>query len=128
MINTKKEYKTRSGNQVRILCTDRPGNYPVVALVYYHDGDTSIGAFTMEGRFYNHNECSGFDLIEICPWADFKEDDPVMVRDEGDDEWIKHHFSHVKDGKPHTFMGGCTSFTSESGTIPWSECKRPNDD
>ena len=33
MIDINKTYRTRNGRPVRILCTDRAGDFPVVALV-----------------------------------------------------------------------------------------------
>lgn len=119
-----KKYKTRSGLDVRILCTDKEGMYSVVGIV-----DGEVLSWNSNGEFLTYLE-SDFDLIEQKPYSDFKVDDPVMVRDSDGDCWIPRHFSHVdKDGYACAWYGGMTSYTSDTySTNPWSQCRRPTEE
>jgi hypothetical protein len=62
MIDITKQYQTRDGRKVRILCTDGPGRYPVVGLV---DGHPGASTWTNDGRanlgYAGEQAC---DLIE----------------------------------------------------------------
>ena len=65
-----KEYKTKGGQTVRILCVDRACNdmmrdYPVIALV--GDDSQSVRAFTATGVSFS--EADGLDLVEVKPKA-----------------------------------------------------------
>ena len=57
MFEVGKTYKNVDGEDVRIICIDKPGEYPMVGIV----GDC-IGTFTLDGRL---DSCvkSGNDLI-----------------------------------------------------------------
>lgn len=130
MIDISKKYRTSAGSPVRILCTDRPGSYPVVALVYYHDTDTTVEAYTREGKFYSHSESSTLDLVEVNEWDDLLVDDPVWVRQHEGENWKKRHFSGITDGKPTTWENGRTSWTAYSGkpnTVSWNFCRKAGD-
>ncbi len=64
MIDMTKKYKTRDGRDVRILCVDGPGPFPVAGFV----GDI-VGQWTAEGRYIGTGfglECDK-DLIEHVP-------------------------------------------------------------
>jgi hypothetical protein len=58
-IDINKEY-TSDGKPVRILCTDKCGDYPVVAIV----GEYDVSTFTLEGRYNINYSCSD-DLKEV---------------------------------------------------------------
>jgi hypothetical protein len=58
-VDFNKEY-TSDGIPVRILCTDKCGDYPVVAIV----GEYDVSTFTLEGR-YNINYSCSEDLKEV---------------------------------------------------------------
>lgn len=65
LISMDKTYRTRDGQDVRVLCVDGPGEYPVIALV----GD-GANNFTAEGRFLGARLFHGehpLDLIEYAP-------------------------------------------------------------
>ena len=51
--NPTRKVVTRDGNSVRIICTDAKGDYPVVALVYYPNGDKreSPESYTENGLY-----------------------------------------------------------------------------
>lgn len=126
MIDVGKKYRTRSGRPARVICTDiKDTRRPVIAAITCCNDYEEVHAFTARGTFYQSDKTHDYDLIEVDPYEDFKTDDPVLVRDEEDGEWEKRHFSHSKNGKPYTFMSGCTSWTSSGGTVTWNYCKGP---
>lgn len=118
-----KKYTTREGRPVRLLCTDAPGVYPVVALV---DGLATAQSFTAEGGF-QVTQAHSLDLIEVVPYADFKIDDPVMVRDTDGEPWTPRYFSGVSHAEQATtWKEGATSWTvHEKHRVSWAECRRP---
>lgn len=119
MIDMNKKY-TSDGRPVRLLCIDANGTHPVVAL---HDTGIPM-SFLADGSCLN----SKLNLIEVSTYADFKIDDPVMVRDYEGRSWEKSHFAGVTDGgKAKTWSGGCTSFTddNQNDTCFWLQCRRP---
>lgn len=61
-ITMDKKYKTRDGRKVRVLCVDKAGEYPVVALVYT-GAEELLHTLHEDGRFSSTPEC--VDLIEI---------------------------------------------------------------
>lgn len=65
-----KQYKTRDGRDVRVLCIDGPDkNYPVVAAVNNGDGDDywTPEDFTEDGTYVVDDPGSVNDLIEVKP-------------------------------------------------------------
>ena len=51
--NTDREVVTRDGRKVRILCTDRKGDTPIIALVHdANDGQEYGYAFYSDGKFF----------------------------------------------------------------------------
>ncbi|MFT5451715.1 MAG: hypothetical protein ACI9N9_001201 [Enterobacterales bacterium] len=67
------------------------------------------------------------DLIPYEPYADFKIDDKVYVKDaEHDKNPMPGHFAGLNEnGQPTTFLGGCTSFTC-SDINSWNFCEKAN--
>jgi hypothetical protein len=57
-VSMDKQY-TSNGKPVRILCTDKPGDYPVVTII-----DCSVATFTLEGRYRTNDSCIE-DLKEV---------------------------------------------------------------
>ena len=119
-----KKYKTKDGNPVRILCIDKPGDYPVVGLV---DSSTDIDEWTLYGKYYDDCSNSIDDLVEVSEWDDFKIDDPVMVRDSENGPWFKRYFAGVNHGKPSVWCAGATSWSSESSDdfVYWKQFRKP---
>lgn len=61
--NPERKVVTRDGRDVRIVCTDKKGDYPIVALVEYYDGtQESDYSFKKDGRFYGNGD-SNKDLF-----------------------------------------------------------------
>lgn len=57
------KYRTRDGNDVRILCVDAPSEtYPVVGLVV-----DRVETWTLNGKYSASESEREFDLIEVAP-------------------------------------------------------------
>ena len=54
---------TRDGNAVRIVCFDAFGEYPVVALVKFHDDYETVTSYTAKGKFWTTERESINDLM-----------------------------------------------------------------
>ena len=122
-ISMDKKYKTRYGREVRVLCIDGPDlAFPVIAII---NNDLVI-KYTSEGRVYLDSFESRLDLIEDTTYADFKIDEPVMVRsDKG--YWFPRHFAGISnEGIPLAWIDGQTSYTTTL-KIKWDECRRPTE-
>jgi len=127
-IDMNKKYRTRSGNEVRVLCVDRQSydGFPVVYLRKFCDAEF-IEVCLENGKFYTNEIPSGLDLIEVSPYEDFEINDIVMVRDRDTDMWKRRHFAGVdEDGRALCFPNGASSWTSDSiSTNAWNQCRRP---
>lgn len=64
MTDLTKPVQTRDGRKARVICTDRVGEFPVVALVASKE-EESIYAYTAEGRYYADVQESPSDLFNI---------------------------------------------------------------
>jgi hypothetical protein len=57
-----KKYKTRDGRDVRLLCIDGPGEYPVIGIINNED----LGEWTSLGRYFPQRPSEHpSDLIEV---------------------------------------------------------------
>lgn len=65
--NPSRKVVTRDGRNVRIICTDAKGNYPIVALIETLDGSIEfINKFKKDGHFLdNDDNNSNLDLFFI---------------------------------------------------------------
>lgn len=64
--NPDREVVTRSGEPVRIICTDRKLNgegYPIVALVENDKGNESVESYTIDGNWWGKGLKGNFDLF-----------------------------------------------------------------
>lgn len=55
-------------------------------------------------------------------WSKVNVDDPILVRDNDDEEWNQAHFACYEDGKVHAWSGGKTSWTAKS-YLYWMQAK-----
>ena len=61
-----KPVQTRDGGNALIICTDRKGDYPIVALIDSEvDGPESTASYTREGFYYLGNKVYNIDLVNI---------------------------------------------------------------
>ena len=106
-----KQYRTREGAPVRILCVDREGDYPVIGLVH----NTNIVIYTEIGMHYRSGNPDKYDLFEYNPADDLKVDQPIWVRDTNDREWVPRHFKGVApNGNVQCWTDGRTSHTTST--------------
>ena len=120
MSDENKQYKYRNGEKPWKIITGVPNRADHILSIakegrlYWHYDDGSIGLYE-----------SGYDLIEIQPFEDFKDGDPVMVRDYDEKEWQRKYFKEAKNGKAVCYVGGQTKWTTDGYAIGWSQCRRP---
>ena len=105
LANPSRKVVTRDGKNVRILCTDAMGDYPLVALVEVLDGTAErADSFTSKGSYYI-GEISNNDLF-FAPEKDkeqrfnpktLKPFDKVLGRDYCGGRWKCGLFSHNMD-------------------------------
>jgi len=123
-ISMDKKYRTQGGLEVRILCTDLQDEPSVCGAIHCGKFDL-IERWAADGQ-YSKNNASTFDLLEVSPFADFKKDEPVMVRHHEHDYWKRRYFSHEKSGMAFAFDLGATSWSSSGrNTTLWQECRHP---
>ena len=125
MISMNKKYRTRGGQDVRVLCVDGPNDvFPVIAIV-----GCEVRSFRLDGSYsLAINNENLLDLIEVSPWDDFKIDELVMVKGVSG-KWYKRYFAGVQaDGRPVTFMHGAKSWNANGQVTAWEECRRPTED
>lgn len=126
MIEMSKKYKTRSGLPVRILCADlQDKNYPIIAAIM-QDNEESVISFTETGEFIE-NEKGRFDLLEVTPYEDFKEDDLCVVWNTGEEKSFRYFHKANKSGKASCFTFGKTSFTTDVVTS-WEFCRKATEE
>lgn len=67
MIDINKQYRTRDGRDVRVLCVDRKHNndYCVIALVPDFVGGEDMETFKIDGKWSDHTVDMVLDLIEV---------------------------------------------------------------
>lgn len=115
-VNMQDVYKTRSGLDVRVLCVDAKGDYPVIALVKSEvvgEDKEEAKSFTAEGKFLRSCD-SPRDLVLHEKKEDVfdttKVDDLVYVRDSIKDAWIKRHYAGKNEaGVPTAYVFGYSS-------------------
>ena len=117
IVSMEKKY-TLNGKDFTILTVTKPGDYPVV-------GHTPAGAlylFLINGG----STYGGVNLVEVSPYADFKIDEPVMVRDDNCGEWLRGHFAGLTtDGLAKIWGGEGTHWSSRGTWSHWEQCRRP---
>lgn len=89
-IQMDKQYRTRDGREVRVLCVDRNSKHPVIALI----NNVGINSYTETGEYYAGGT-SVHDLIEYNPAQDLKLDQPIWVRNSPTGRWVPRHFAEV---------------------------------
>ena len=120
MIDLKKQYRTKDGRPVRLLCNDRRSTQCIVGLVDEGDYELLL-SWDKDGESAGGSSLS--DLVEVSPYEDFKIDDKVLVKSHHAYEWKKRYFAGVDEdtGQPLTFADGLTSWITNE-VISWDEC------
>ena len=65
LIKMRKAYRTRGGRPARVICVDRIGDFPVIALVKTVEGNESPIFYTKDGYYLEQKSQHTSDLIEI---------------------------------------------------------------
>lgn len=119
MISMDKTY-TSFGKPVRILCTDANGAYPVVAL---HDSGIAMN-YCADGT---QPTSAMYNLVEVSPFADFKVDEPVMVRDNNSEQWYRKLFVGVSKLTGFVEASDYCAWIRQGSTplSVWYQCRRP---
>lgn len=123
MIDINKQYKTRSGLPVRILCTNRKADTFTVVGLIYKDNQEITSAWTPKGNHWASELETGLDLIEVNPYEDFKVNDVCIVGFCKNGSKLFRHFSKEINGLPYCFEDGKTSYTTEEHTV-WKYCRK----
>lgn len=63
--NPDRKVVTRNGNSVRIICTDRNANYPIVGLVKGYNGLERIESFNIDGKYSSDSSLKEKDLFFV---------------------------------------------------------------
>jgi hypothetical protein len=122
MINIKKQYKTRNGHPVRILCTNRKTHiFTVVGLIYINNIEVSL-AWTLNGKYSADGELNELDLIEVSQYGDFKVDDLCVVWNSKSKFF--RYFCKVENNIAYCFNAGTTSYTANTAINPWENCRK----
>ncbi|NCA72846.1 MAG: hypothetical protein EOM91_22890 [Sphingobacteriia bacterium] len=123
MIDMSKTYRTFDGRPVRILCTDRECEQPIVGLAKTPRGEILM-TWWPEGKFLAGGT-SAVDLVEVSPYEDWPIDAPVWVRDGDGTRWFPRHFAGIdEDGRGLTWKYGGTSFSChDEPSIPWAQLR-----
>lgn len=120
-IQMDKQYRTRNGRDVRILCTDRDNVCPVIALI----DNVRIVSYTKTGQYYiNDGAESEYDLIEYNPAQELKLDQPIWVKYDDRSAWLPRHFAGLnKNGQVICWDDGYTSHTVSNNwnKTTWSQ-------
>ena len=61
--NPNKKVVTRGSLPVRIICTDRKQERPIIALIKERDDTETICTYNTKGKFRANDECSNLDLM-----------------------------------------------------------------
>ena len=56
LANPNRKIVTRDGRNVRIICINAKGNFPIIALVETHNGTETVLRLKENGHFYNDTE------------------------------------------------------------------------
>jgi len=65
MIDLNKPIQTRDGWDVRILCADKHGNFPICGILKTNNGEEYLRAWTINGSFCSGEYPSPHDLVNI---------------------------------------------------------------
>ena len=77
LANPSKKVVTREGRDVRIICTDKCGGHPIVALVRYDDAE-SLVCYDMNGRMWGSTEDLFFAPEKHEGWINLYKDDDIV--------------------------------------------------
>ena len=114
-----KEYRTRDGRKVRLLCVDRKADQPVVAILVNAIGTENVETFSSTGGYHLIDADSKFNLVEYKPWSEVPKYTPAWVRDSENNRWAISMFMEfrIQDGRPLFTANGGHAVTWEFVTL-----------
>lgn len=123
-----KKYRTASGSDVRILCVNLTNNCYPVAVEVFDKGETvsSLSSYTSYGEKWSDGHDQHLKLVEVLPYEDFKDGDPVVVSNQED---FYHSFRRHFKGMSTTGLNvvchdlGVTKWSCETNV--WKYCRKP---
>lgn len=120
-ITMDKKYKIASGEEVRILCIDAPGELSVAGMVIEEHGPCLL-LWPADGK--SPNACAGYyDLVEDTPYAEFYRGQPVIVSESTlGCNTARRYFSHETDGTAYCFLVGGDAW-SNGEIMDWPHCR-----
>ena len=96
--NPSRKVVTRDGRNVRIICTDAKGDFPIIALMETHNGTEAALRLKENGHFYN----------------DTRDSRDIFFVTEKQEGWINIYLDAENDGK--ILEGYVTTLKIEWGT------------
>lgn len=122
LANPERKVVDHMGREVRIICTDRKGVYPVVALIKINDSFESLLDFTCDGLFEQFlAEYNSLYFADEVP--DFKHYDRVLTRGNVGLPWKANLFSNFKKVGDNTIAVCLKGEYLLSDIIPFDEDK-----
>jgi hypothetical protein len=118
-MTTEKQYRYRNGNLPWTVIALPSGNLLSIS------NSEETRAHYRDGAIIGAGIPTDFDLIEITPYEDFKDGEPVLVSVGGDE--YKRHFKCVRNGKVVCYSDGWSKWTALKNDegFEWDECRRP---
>ena len=114
---------TREGRDVRIICTDRKGDCPIVALIKKYDGNSEVVAAYSKDGITNEFACALYDLFFADEIPDFKPYDSVLTRGHNRLPWEANLFSNFKQQGNNTIAVCLKGDYLLRDIIPFDESK-----
>lgn len=113
-IDINKKYRAVNGNYpVRILCTDGPGDYPIIAIIF---GDT-VGTLVRFNSSCHTSDTRYIPFVEVPVWESWEIDDLIKVRNVIKAKWDYRYFAGTTEsGTILAWDMGATSLTAKSFT------------
>lgn len=100
--------------------------------LYYPERKTCLGNIfniLMSDTMKGYNYITIADYIDIVDWSTVKVDTPVLVSSCEDGQWARRYFAAYKDGKVYTWIGGATSWSTDSNkNISWWDYAKLSED
>lgn len=117
---------TVTGYNVRIICTDAKGDFPVIGLVSKPDSPNEVPCtFTKAGKFTKEDPENIYNLLLEIPIKRkrfaLEPFSKVLIRDYETDKWKIDLFSNYTRNKCNLIVAKCMYAT-------WNECIPYNDD
>lgn len=83
----------------------------------------------LDDIFENTNCINLSVVLQKVDWSTVKVDTPVLVSAYGDGQWTRRYFAAYKNGKVYTWIGGATSWSTDSKkNVSWWDYAKLSED